>query len=91
MDVIYQTHFYVLKLCSRTTPPRVIFDVNAREVSLNQYLGTGPCLLNNLWNVLLRFRAHQFAFHADIQRFSGFSDFETMILMARSSAYTVDA
>ena len=57
----------VLKPGNKTTLLRVVFDASAGEVSLNQCLETGPCLLNSLLNILLHFRVHQFAFCADIQ------------------------
>ena len=63
----YLPHFYVLKE-STTTPLRIVFDASAGRVSLNDCLETGPCLLNNLLTILLRFRIHRYAFCADIAR-----------------------
>ncbi|XP_065058547.1 uncharacterized protein LOC135686274 [Rhopilema esculentum] len=63
----YLPHFFVLK-DSETTPLRIVFAANAGKVSLNDCLYTGPCLLNNLLELLVRFRFPQYAFVADIQR-----------------------
>ena len=63
----YLPHFFVLK-DSETTPLRIVFAANTGHVSLNDCLYTGPCLLNNLVELLLRFRFPQYAFIADIQR-----------------------
>ena len=63
----YLPHFFVLK-DSETTPLRIVFAANSGKVSLNDCLYTGPCLLNNLVELILRFRFPQYAFVADIQR-----------------------
>ena len=63
----YLPHFFVLK-DSETTPLRIVFAANSGKVSLNDCLYTGPCLLNSLVELLLRFRFPQYAFVADIQR-----------------------
>eukprot|EP00794_Sanderia_malayensis_P001767 gene1767-biopygen1613 len=63
----YLPHFFVLK-DSETTPLRIVFAANSGKVSLNDCLYTGPCLLNNLVELLHRFRFPQYAFVADIQR-----------------------
>ena len=60
-------HFYVLK-DSETTPLRIVFAANSGDVSLNDCLAKGPCLLNNLHELLLMFRVHKFAIVADIAR-----------------------
>ncbi|KAJ8047035.1 hypothetical protein HOLleu_05917 [Holothuria leucospilota] len=48
---------------------RVVFDCASRYggKSLNERCKQGPNLINNLLHVLLRFRLHKFAFHADIE------------------------
>lgn len=48
---------------------RVVFDAAAkyRETSLNDNLLQGPCLINDLTGVLLRFREDLFAFTADVE------------------------
>ena len=63
----YLPHFFILK-DSETTPLRIVFAASTGHVSLNDCLYTGPCLLNNLVELLLRFRFPQYAFIADIQR-----------------------
>ena len=63
----YLPHFFVLK-DSETTPLRIVFAANTGHVSLNDCLYTGPCLLNNLVELLHRFRFPKYAFVADIQR-----------------------
>ena len=64
----YLPHFFVLKDSETTpTPLRIVFAANSGKVSLNDCLYTGPCLLNNLVELLLRFRFPQYAFVADIQ------------------------
>jgi len=59
----YLPHFFVLK----DSALRIGFAANSGKVSLNDCLYTGPCLLNNLVELLLRFRFPQYAFVADIQ------------------------
>ena len=63
----YLPHFFVLK-DSETTPLRIVFAANSGNVSLNDCLYTGPCLLNNLVELLIRFHFPKYAFVADIQR-----------------------
>lgn len=48
---------------------RIVFDCASRYggTSLNARCKQGPNLINNLLHVLLRFRLHKFAFHADIE------------------------
>ena len=60
-------HVFVLK-DSETTPLRIVFSANTGHVSLNDCLYTGPCLLNNLVELLHRFCFPKYAFVADIQR-----------------------
>jgi len=63
----YLPHFYVLKN-SDTTPLHIVFATNSRKVSLNDCLYTGPSLLNNLVELILRFRFPHYAFVANIQQ-----------------------
>ena len=63
----YLPHFFVLK-DSETTPLRVVFAANSGHVSLNDCLYTGPCLLNNLMELLIHFCFPKYAFVANIQR-----------------------
>jgi len=54
------------------TPVRIVFDrsvkINARSPSLNDCLYTGPSLVNDLAQVLLRFRLNSYAFVSDIEK-----------------------
>ena len=63
----YLPHFFVLK-DSETTPLRIVFAANTGQVSLNDCLYTGPCFLNNLVELLIRFRFPKYVFVANIQR-----------------------
>ena len=63
----YLPHFVVLK-DSKMTPLCIVFAANSGKVSLNNCLYMGLCLLNNLAELLLRFRFPHYAFVADIQR-----------------------
>ena len=63
----YLPHFFVLK-DSETTPLRIVFAANSGHVSLNDCLYTGPCLLNNLMELLIHFCFPTYAFIANIQR-----------------------
>ena len=63
----YLPHFVVLK-DSETIPLRIVFAANSGNISLNDCLYKGPCLLNNLVELLIRFRFPKYAFVADIQR-----------------------
>ncbi|XP_026671887.1 uncharacterized protein LOC113464700 [Ceratina calcarata] len=67
----YLPHHAVLKLDSATTKLRVVFDASARSTSgfsLNDILLTGPTIQNTLFNIILRFRTHQYVFTADIEK-----------------------
>ena len=64
----YLSHFFVLRPDSETTPLRVVFAANAGQVSLNDCLYTGPCLLKSLHTILHRFRVNRYAFIADIEK-----------------------
>ena len=67
----YISHHDVLSPNSASTPMRVVFNSSARirgGLSLNDCLAKGPCLLNQLLGILLRFRQEQFAFIGDIKK-----------------------
>ena len=67
----YIPHFPVFKSDSATTKMRVVYDASARQpkaLSLNDCLYTGPNLMQELQGILLRFRTHQIAFTADIEK-----------------------
>lgn len=62
-------HHAVFKPNSSTTKLRVVFDGSAKSsssMSLNDVLQVGPTVQNELFNILLRFRLHEYAFSADI-------------------------
>lgn len=64
-------HHPVVKEDSLTTKTRVVFDGSAKGdlgYSVNDVLHTGPLLLNNLWEILLRFRMNEVAFVADVAK-----------------------
>jgi hypothetical protein len=67
----YISHHAVLSPQSVSTPMRVVFNSSARSkggLSLNECLAKGPCLLNQLLGILLRFRQDHFAFIGDIKK-----------------------
>ena len=67
----YLTHHDVMNPQSASTPMRVVFNSSARtrgSFSLNDCLAKGPCLLNQLLGILLRFRQDRFAFIGDIRK-----------------------
>ena len=67
----YISHHDVMSPRSVSTPMRVVFNSSAKikgGVSLNDCLAKGPCLLNKLLGILLRFRQNQFAFIGDISK-----------------------
>ena len=57
---------------STTTPIRIVYDCSCKQShsspSPNDCLQAGPPFLNNLSGILLRFRQHDFAFSADIEK-----------------------
>ena len=69
--VFYIAHHDVLSPQSASTPMIVVFNSSARTrggMSLNDCLAKGPCLLNQLLGILLRFRQERFAFIGDIKK-----------------------
>ena len=69
--VHYLAHHGVAKE-SVTTPVRVVFDSSARlsekAFSLNDCLHTGPSLVTDLTQMLLRFRCNRFAWVSDVEK-----------------------
>ena len=57
-----------VKRNSATTPLRIVFNCSAGHPSLNSCLETGPCLLNDLCQVLLRFRLNEYVALGDISK-----------------------
>ena len=57
--VQYVPHHEVLKP-SKSTPIRIVFNSSAKFMgqSLNDYWAKGPCMMNDLYSILLRFRQY---------------------------------
>ena len=67
----FMPHHGVLKESKETTKLRICYDASSKaknEISLNDCLESGPNLNPDLLKILLKFRYHQIAFCADIQR-----------------------
>ncbi|XP_033361813.1 uncharacterized protein LOC117240065 [Bombus vosnesenskii] len=67
----YLPHHAVIKAASETTKLRVVFDGSAASstgVSLNDTLYTGSKLQEGLFNILLRFRLHQYVLTGEIEK-----------------------
>ena len=63
-------HHAVIRQDKETTKLRIVFDTSSKTegVSLNGCLNSGPCLVSNLSDVLLRFRCHQITLISDIEK-----------------------
>lgn len=69
-EICVLPHQPVFRTESLTTAIRVVFDASSRTSngnSLNDKLKTGPNLQTELFAILLKFRAYQFVFTADIE------------------------
>ena len=68
--VHYIPHHAVIRQDTETTKLRIVFDALSKTegVSLNGCLNSGPCLVPNLFDVLLCFRCHQIALISDIEK-----------------------
>lgn len=67
----YLPHHCVKKETSLTTKLRVVFDASSKSqsnLSLNDVLKTGPCIQDDIFSILLRFRIHNVVFTADIEK-----------------------
>lgn len=67
----YLPHHGVVKDLSTFTKLRVVFDGSAPStagVSLNDTLYTGPKLQEDLFDILLRFRSHQYVLTGDVEK-----------------------
>ena len=66
----YISHHEVLKLESKSTPIRIVFNSSANYMGhiLNDYWAKGPDLLNSLIGVLIRFRENKIAMIGDIKK-----------------------
>lgn len=70
-ELHYLSHHGVKK-DSLTTPVRIVYDCSAKQspdsLSLNDCLLTGPSLVPDLAQILLRFRHQRYAFVSDIEK-----------------------
>ena len=67
----YMPHRPVVREDKLTTKVRPVFDASAKgynQVSLNDCMEVGPCLLSNLTEILVRFRRWPVAVTADIEK-----------------------
>ena len=69
-DVHYLPHRTVVRLDRDTTKVRVVYDASSKVFgpSLNDCLHIGPSLNPLLFDILLRFRVHEVALTADIEK-----------------------
>jgi hypothetical protein len=69
-DSYLEPYFPVVDKTRETTKLRIVFDaavdVDANGKSLNSEIEKGPNMLNNLFQILLRFRRYEYAVQADI-------------------------
>ena len=68
--VHYLPHHAVIRQDKMTTKIRIVYDASTKEngLSLNDCLHTGPKFGQNILDILLRFRIHQTALMADIEK-----------------------
>lgn len=69
--VFYLPHRPVIKESSSTTKVRPVFDASAKDkngLSLNDCMNSGPNLIGNLLDILLRFRRWKYALSGDITK-----------------------
>ncbi|KAI8432406.1 hypothetical protein MSG28_004803 [Choristoneura fumiferana] len=67
----YLPHHCVLRDHSESTKLRVVFDASAKSASqksLNDIQYIGPVVQDDLFNILIRFRQHQYVFTGDIEK-----------------------
>ena len=70
-NVHYLPHRAVIKEDRETTKVCIVFDASAKyknELSLNEVLDPGPCLLPHIFDILLRFRLGKIAMVSDIKQ-----------------------
>ncbi|XP_033339833.2 uncharacterized protein LOC117228236 [Megalopta genalis] len=68
---LYLPHHAVLKATSTTTKLRVVFDASAKTksgISLNDILLVGPTIQDDLFQLVIRFRLHNYVLTADIEK-----------------------
>ena len=66
----YLPHHAVIRRDKATTKLRVVYDASARSngAALNDCLYTGPLLAENIFDILLRFRASRIALTGDVEK-----------------------
>ncbi|KAK9731680.1 hypothetical protein QE152_g13489 [Popillia japonica] len=67
----YLPHHAVFKDTSITTKTRVVFDASSKPdsgLALNDVLQVGPCIQDDIFSIMLRFRTHPIVFTADIAK-----------------------
>ncbi|XP_074026866.1 uncharacterized protein [Leptinotarsa decemlineata] len=70
-QIYYLPHHGVIKDNSLTTKVRVVFDGSAKSnsgLALNDILKVGPKIQDDLFEILLRFRKHNYVLIADIEK-----------------------
>lgn len=70
-NVFYLPHHCVFNSSSTTTKMRVVFDGSAKTssgLSLNDVLKVGPCVQDDLFSILVRFRQYDVVITADIAK-----------------------
>lgn len=70
-NLFYLPHHPVFKASSLTTKLRVVFDAltkSSKGISLNEVLMRGPTVQEELFAILVRFRKHQYAITADVEK-----------------------
>ena len=70
-EIAYSPHQAVIRENKTTTKVRVVYDASAanpNSTSLNSCMYKGPCLTPLIFDTLIRFRIHNIAITADIER-----------------------
>ena len=70
-EVHYLPHHPVIRKDKQTTKVRVVFDASCKQgggPSLNDCLHAGPPLIENIADILIRFRTHKMALIGDIEK-----------------------
>lgn len=71
-SIVHYLPHHAIRKQSKTTPLRIVYDCSAKiskcSPSLNDCLYSGPSLINELCDILLRFRLHSYVCSADIAK-----------------------
>ncbi|XP_070519420.1 uncharacterized protein [Cardiocondyla obscurior] len=68
---VFLPHYPVIRADSRTTKLRVVFNASAKtnkNLTLNEFMYTGPALQNDLFNILMNWREYRYVFAADVAK-----------------------